>query len=246
MKIIKLDAIDSTNSFLKELAQNSTLENYTTVITDKQVSGRGQMQNSWHSKPFKNLTFSTFKGFKNLQIQHQSYLNFCISIAVFNVLKKLSVPRLAIKWPNDIMSGDKKVCGILIETTFTKTKIKNAIIGIGLNVNQEEFPVSLTHASSLKKVLKKEFDLDNVLQRIIDEMKVQIHALEHFHFEKIHQEYEDNLYRKDTASTFTKEGSDSLFMGIISGVTSNGDLEVLLEDDSIESFAAKSISFARL
>ena len=109
MKIIKLNAIDSTNSFLKELAQSSSLEDYTSVVTNDQTNGRGQMQHSWISEPNKNLTFSIFTTLKSLLIQHQSYLNFATTLALFEVLNDLKVPNLAIKWPNDIMSGHYKI-----------------------------------------------------------------------------------------------------------------------------------------
>ena len=155
MKIIKLNTIDSTNSFLKELAQSSSLEDYTSVVANDQTNGRGQMQHSWISEPNKNLTFSIFTTLKSLLIQHQSYLNFATALALFEVLNDLKVPNLAIKWPNDIMSGHYKLCGILIETTYSKQKIKSTIIGIGLNVNQENFPTHIPHANSLKNILDK-------------------------------------------------------------------------------------------
>ncbi|WP_373941101.1 hypothetical protein OEG92_14970 [Polaribacter sejongensis] len=68
MKTIKLSATDSTNSFLKDLAQNSTLENFTTVVTQNQIKGRGQQQNKWVSEPHKNLTFSIFISFTDLKV----------------------------------------------------------------------------------------------------------------------------------------------------------------------------------
>ena len=66
---------------------------------------------------------------------------------------------LSVKWPNDILSANKKIGGILIENTVKGKKINNSIIGIGLNVNQEKFPDSLKNVTSLKKITNKEFDL---------------------------------------------------------------------------------------
>lgn len=246
MKIIKLDAIDSTNSFLKELAQNSNLENYTVAYTNKQVSGRGQMNRSWVSEPYKNLTFSIFKRFKNLQISHQSYLNFAISLAIFDTLQKMSVPNLAIKWPNDIMSGNQKICGILIETTFTNTRIKNSVIGIGLNVNQEKFPKNITNAGSLKNLLSKEFDLELILSSLIEQLKGKLELIENNQFDDIYLNYLNHLYKKGIPSTFKDEQTNSLFMGMIISVSKQGKLQVQLEDDSVKEFEIKEISFARV
>ena len=104
MKIIKINATNSTNSFLKELAQNSSLDEITVVVTNNQTSGRGQMNNSWLSEPYKNLTFSLFTPLKKIKIEHQAYLNFAVSLAIYDTLLEYNVPNLYIKWPNDIMS----------------------------------------------------------------------------------------------------------------------------------------------
>lgn len=244
MKIIKLDAIGSTNSFLKELAQNSVLDDYTTVVAKKQTLGRGQMNSSWVSEPNKNLTFSIFTRFKTLSIEHQPYLNFAVSLAIFEVLQTLSVPQLAIKWPNDIMSGNQKICGILIETTFTHQRIKNTIIGIGLNVNQEKFPKSISKAASLKMIVGKEFDLDIILQNLVEQIRVKIDDLEHQKFEHIHQNYLNHLYKKEIPMAFKNERTQLFFMGMIKTVSCSGKLRIQLEDDSIVEFGLKEISIA--
>ena len=246
MKIIKLNAIDSTNTFLKELAQNSVLEDYTVVQTDTQTSGRGQMNNTWHSEPCKNLTFSVFTHLKNLSVSHRPYLNFAASLAVYDVLQSLSVPALTIKWPNDILSGNHKICGILIETTFVKTRIKNVIIGIGLNVNQEQFPEHLINVSSLKNILKKEIDLDTTLNELTKSIQSKLNDLEQGKFKDIYYNYLKHLYKKNIPTAFKNEKTQLLFMGIIKGVSQEGNLRVQLEDDSVIEFGIKEISLAKV
>ena len=246
MKIIKLNAIDSTNSFLKELAQSSSLEDYTSVVTNDQTNGRGQMQHSWISEPNKNLTFSIFTTLKSLLIQHQSYLNFATTLALFEVLNDLKVPNLAIKWPNDIMSEHYKICGVLIETTYSKQKIKNTIIGIGLNVNQENFPAHIPHANSLKNILGKELELEPIMIALIKKIQSYIRDIESKKFDAIYQGYLLHLYKKGIPSTFKNEISQHLFMGIIQGVSKSGHLLVQLEDDSIVEFDVKEISLAKV
>ena len=160
MKLIKLNAIASTSSFLKELAQNSVLENYTVVTTNEQTKGRGQQANSWISEPHKNLTASVFIKDIDLNINNQKYLNFAISLAVFEVLLDEQIPKPSIKWPNDIMSAKNKICGILIENNIRNHKINTTIVGIGLNVNQIEFPEFLKNVTSFKKIKDIDFNLD--------------------------------------------------------------------------------------
>jgi BirA family biotin operon repressor/biotin-[acetyl-CoA-carboxylase] ligase len=88
LKIIKLSAIDSTNSFLKEMATNSVVENFTVVVTDNQIKGRGQQGSVWESEVGKNLIFSVFVTFESLSVSDKKYLNYAVSLAVFEVLQQ--------------------------------------------------------------------------------------------------------------------------------------------------------------
>ena len=243
MKIIKLDAIDSTNSFLKDLARTTALENFTTVIAKEQKKGRGQQAGSWVSELDKNLTFSTYASFSGLQVKHQKYLNFAVSLAVLEVLKYLEIPNLQIKWPNDILVGNDKISGILIENTLKEQKIQAAIIGIGLNVNQESFPVFSRKATSIKNCLQKDSNLEDILQLLLQQLQSKLALLNEGQFELLEVQYLDLLYKKNVPTTF-KNRENVLFMGIIKGVSSEGKLQILLDDDSTQEFGIKEVSFA--
>lgn len=227
------------------MARNTLLEDFTVVVTNSQTKGRGQVNNSWFSEPFKNLTFSIFKHFSDLEIQQKPYLNFAISLAVFKTLESLCIPNLKVKWPNDIMADNKKICGLLIETTFQKKHIKNAIIGVGLNVNQEVFPADLPHANSLKNILGKEFSLNDILESLTDNIQKQLQALQQEKLESIYQEYLTSLYRKNIPSVFINSNQQK-FMGVISSVSKEGKLIVKLEDESYTEFDTKEVILATI
>ena len=246
MRIIKINATNSTNSFLKELAQNSSLDEVTVAVTNNQTSGRGQMNNSWVSEPYKNLTFSLFTTLKKIKVEHQAYLNFAVSLAIYDVLLEYDVPNLYIKWPNDIMSDKKKICGILIENTFSHSRIKNTIVGIGLNVNQEKFPKNLINASSLKIILKKSIELEALMNTIINHINLKISCVELKNFNQIYNRYHQALFKKGIPTTFLNQKTNQLFMGIINGVSSSGNLQIQLEDNSIQEFGLKEVSFAKV
>ncbi|CAL2055382.1 biotin--[acetyl-CoA-carboxylase] ligase [Tenacibaculum sp. 190524A05c] len=244
MQIIKLNATDSTNSFLKDLSVDSKLNDFTVVVAEKQTSGRGQMNTVWVSEPSKNLMFSVYAQFTNLNIQNQTFLNFAVAISMFELLDKLNVPKLAVKWPNDIMSEKKKICGILIENVLKGSNINASIIGIGLNVNQSSFPEFLPDASSLKMILGKEFDLDNVLNQFLEALKFNLNLLKKERFQELEEKYLNVLYKKNIPSMF-KDTKNVLFMGKIIGVnTNNGKLQIELSDETIQEFALKEVSFA--
>ncbi|MDY0781131.1 biotin--[acetyl-CoA-carboxylase] ligase [Tenacibaculum sp. IB213877] len=243
MKIIKLSAIDSTNSFLKKIALNTTIDDFTVVIAESQNKGRGQMHAKWFSESGKNLTFSMFCKVGALDPEHQKYLNFAVSLSVFEALQALKLPKLAIKWPNDIMSANKKVCGILIESSIKGGRIANAVIGVGLNVNQTNFPKELPNASSLKLIMNKNYNLEEVLYLIVDRLKMNINLVKENSFSELEKRYLNVLYKKNVPSMF-KTAQNVLFLGKIIGVSKIGKLQIELENETVEEFDLKEVSFA--
>ena len=224
------------------MTQNCEVENFTTIVTDQQFLGRGQAGNKWVSEPFKNLIFSTFICFNNLPVTDKRYLNFAVSLAVFDTLKAYKIFNLKIKWPNDIMSANKKLCGILIENSIQKKKIASSVVGIGINVNQEIFPKNLQTASSIKNSIQKEVHLEELLKNILTSLQKYIALLEHKKFFLLEKQYLKVLYKKGVPTAF-KNLKNKLFMGIVKGVSANGSLQVELENGAIKEFEIKEIKF---
>ncbi len=140
MYLYKLDAIPSTNSYLKDLVKNEVLESFTVVSAEFQTKGRGQMETVWYSSEGSNLLFSILIKFQRVLAADQFFLNCAVSLAVLEALKPYKLPELRVKWPNDIMADNRKLGGILIENSILSGQIRYAIVGIGLNVNEEKFP----------------------------------------------------------------------------------------------------------
>ncbi|MGB5463849.1 MAG: biotin--[acetyl-CoA-carboxylase] ligase [Aureibaculum sp.] len=243
MKIVKLDAIDSTNSYLRDLVKQELVENWTVVIADHQSHGKGQFDNKWSSEKGKNLTFSVLIRFKKLDVEKQFYLNYAISIALYNVLKYYIPEKLAVKWPNDILSANLKLGGILIECIVKNSSIDFAIVGIGLNVNQQVFPSPLTLATSLKNLLNRTINKEELLDKILLEMQYQMLLIQKQKFGEIKYLYEDILYKKGIPSMFV-DGNKNTFLGKIVGISSEGKLTIELENESLRDFDLKEIKFA--
>lgn len=241
MKIIKLSAIASTNTFLKELAQNSKLENFTTVVTENQYRGRGQVDTVWMSEPYKNLTFSTLINNIDLSISDTRYINFATTLAICKVLESLGVRNINIKWPNDIMSAAHKICGILIENTFVGRNLKNSIVGIGLNVNQTNFS-DLQNVTSLKCETGNESNIDDILIVILESLKERFEQINNKNLAHLEKEYLKKLYKIHEISSF-KTAEDEVFCGKIIGVSNSGSLQILLENNTIKEFGIKEVKF---
>ncbi|MDD7886509.1 biotin--[acetyl-CoA-carboxylase] ligase [Flavivirga sp. 57AJ16] len=240
MFIVKLNAIDSTNSYLRKLSAEERVDDYTTVIAKKQTNGRGQMGTVWSSQSSKNLTFSVFKDVSQFYLEDPFYISIVTSLALLKTLRFFSISRLSVKWPNDILSEDKKICGILIENVIKQNNINASIIGIGLNVNQTKFE-NLPKASSLKMISGKVFDLDEIVHVILKNLKYYFLLLKKGQHDILKKDYEAYLFRKNKPSTF-KDGEGAVFSGFIKGISRSGNLQVLLEDDIIEEFDLKTIT----
>ncbi|WP_435262149.1 biotin--[acetyl-CoA-carboxylase] ligase [Tenacibaculum sp. nBUS_03] len=243
MKIIKLDAIDSTNTFLKEMAVNSLLENFTVVVAKHQRLGRGQMNTEWNSEGGKNLTFSVFVRFSGLLVANQKYLNFSVAISVFEVLNDLKLSKVSIKWPNDILAEGMKICGILIENSLKGNEIQSSVIGIGLNVNEPFLSNKQLKAVSIKDLLKEELELDFLLRELVLKLEKNIALLEKQEYDLLEYRYLEVLHKKNVPSMF-KTNQNVLFMGKIIGVSKDGKLQIELSDETIKEFEIKEVSFA--
>lgn len=239
MKLIKLDAIDSTNDFLKALSNDSSPENYTVVTAENQTKGKGQMGSKWESEMGKNLVMSILVKNVLSDINQIYNLNIAISLSVITALENIGVPALSIKWPNDIMSDNKKIGGILIENSIKTNSEIISIVGIGLNVNQINFE-NLPKASSLAVIMKLDLDKEQLLFKIVDEIKLQISRLQNHQSEDLWQEYNNSLFKKGIPMPFENPKGEK-FMGIIQDVNKLGRLQIMLEDDSIVTFDIKEI-----
>ncbi|PWH81752.1 biotin--[acetyl-CoA-carboxylase] ligase [Algibacter marinivivus] len=239
MRIVKLNAIDSTNSYLKTLYNTESIDDYTAVLAENQTKGRGQMGAVWDSEASKNLTFSMFKELHDYKLEEAFYVSIVTSLAIIKTLKTLSIPKLSVKWPNDILSADKKICGVLIENVI-KQAINASIIGIGLNVNQVVFK-NLPKASSLKLISGKHFDIDELVITIINNLKGYFLLLKDEKYDVLKNEYESYLFRKNKPSTF-KNAEGIMFSGFIKSVSNSGKLQVLLEDDILKEYDLKEIT----
>jgi len=238
MKLIKLDAIDSTNDFLKALSSHEELDNFTVVTAENQTKGKGQMGSKWVSESGKNLIMSVLV--KDFLYDNEQVFNISIivSLAVIKTLKELDIPDLSIKWPNDIMSYNKKIGGILIENTIKSDGRIVSVVGLGLNVNQINFEL-LPNASSMAVISGKSFDKDILPELIVEKIQQKIESWQTKSID-FWKKYYNTLFRKGIPMPF-KNLQNQNFMGIIQGVSSVGKLQVLLEDDSVSEFDIKEI-----
>ena len=236
--IIKLDAISSTNDWLKEKYDKNSCVDGDLIWVNEQTMGRGQNSNKWLSEAGKNLTFSFFKVLKSLKVNDQFIINCSVSTAIIDALKKIHVPNLSLKWPNDILSDDKKICGILIENYIKGDAIVGSIIGIGLNINQTDFN-NIKSASSLLNQTGKEFDLEFVLNLLLNSFMESFKFCKSESKEYLIRKYEKLLFAKNRLSKF--EVNDQTFDATIIGIDLDGKLVLQNEKKEILVFSNSAI-----
>lgn len=227
MNIIKLNATESTNTYLKELARESFLSDQTVVVAENQTKGRGQRANAWHSEPGESLTFSMLKRFRDLPAERQFLVSMAVSTAICDALSAFEVPNVSVKWPNDILSDGKKIGGILIENTLEKHNIKYAVIGIGINVNLKRLP-NLPQASSMKNQTGRHFDLEKVLHALLEKCFAGLDNLQVAHFSEYKKQYEAYMFGYKQKSLFESLDGNRFYATIL-GVSDIG--ELLLQTD---------------
>lgn len=157
INIIRLTKVNSTNTYAKALLKSGEpLVPYTVVYAKEQTEGRGRMGRNWESSKDNTLCMS-------LIIPHlcKSGVTLLSALGVHKALREIC-PNLQIKWPNDIIAGNKKLCGILTESTNGGT-----VIGIGINVNTESFSEDIADkATSLKLLTGREYNREEILRQV--------------------------------------------------------------------------------
>ncbi|GAA0757392.1 biotin--[acetyl-CoA-carboxylase] ligase [Psychroflexus lacisalsi] len=239
MKVVKVDATSSTNSFLKDFVKSHSKKQIYCVVAHHQIEGRGQRGTSWVSEPGKNLTFSVY--LPELKSIHNDTfkLSALVALAIKNVLVKYDIPKLSIKWPNDILSHQHKIGGILIENMITQNKEGASVVGVGLNVNQDHFS-GLPKASSMKLMSNTSFDLDDLLNDLLVEFEKIPNLFNSTSLKSILSTYYDSLFKYNKV-TMLQFPDGTLAQGLIRGIDNHGKLVVEFDEDRLESFDIKEI-----
>jgi BirA family biotin operon repressor/biotin-[acetyl-CoA-carboxylase] ligase len=236
--LIQLDIIDSTNNYAMRLIDADTAQPGLTIVAAEQTQGKGQRGRKWKGTPGESLLMSLILT-PWCSLEQQFLFNASVAVAVAEVLQELYERwDVRIKWPNDIIINDKKAGGILIENVLRGNQWSFSIIGLGLNVHQKDFPSELPYATSLKEASGRDFNISYLVHLIKEKL---IRRLYEQTLDKVLEEYNDNLYRKDCEQSFTS-GSDE-WKAIIKSAGSNGMLEVQLADGSILHYNHGSVNW---
>ena len=232
---IHIAETNSTNRWLR--AEGGTLSDAKVVVADYQTAGRGQGTNTWESERGMNLTCSIGLCPEGVKASRQFLLSMAISVALTRTLQALPSP-ISIKWLNDIYAGDKKICGILIENTLQGDRIKDCIIGIGLNVNQRVFVSDAPNPTSMALESGHDFDREEVLKALLGHFG---QLLTDWDEELIRATYRQLLYRRE--GVFPYRDGEGYFRASLAGVEDDGHLLLQDTEGRQRRYAFKEVTF---
>lgn len=240
------DSIDSTNSEARrQLPANAKMSVYAAKF---QTAGRGQRGNKWSSAAGQNLTFSVLLNFTHpqmpdLAVRNQFLLSIVAALSVSDLLQKLNI-RNSIKWPNDIYIGLRKVCGMLIENIVGNTGLEHSIIGIGLNLNQTEFPPELVNPTSVLFCSGLRTVPEHVLDDFLDIFSGYMPYLSDIEgINEIRNKYVSRLFGLGVSREYHDCLRNVDFTGTIRGISEEGLLLMEMPDKTVSNYSFKEVSY---
>ena len=241
-----LQETDSTNRWLSALSETQR-EADRVVTTDFQTAGRGCGTNRWESERAQNLLFSILAHPTVIQAQQQFAVSMMTALAIIDALSKYIGEGLSIKWPNDIYWHDRKLCGILIENRLSGHLLRESIIGVGLNVNQQTFLSDAPNPVSIIQITGKQTNREELLNEIIQAFTLRLQQCrdqlneDNAIYDLLSHEYNLRLYRREGFHSYRdKEGT---FDAELLKVEDDGTLVLSDRNHRQRRYAFKEVAF---
>ena len=237
----RLGVIDSTNRYVRDEAAGLWIPGYraVAVVAEHQTEGRGQRGNVWASEHGKNLLLSLLvRPGCSLEVVNQFLLSQAVALAVHAALKCYGIDA-RLKWPNDVYVGARKIAGILIELDYRGAFVEQAIIGVGLNVNQSEFMPMDRVPVSMKMLLGRDVAMDDVLDTLLDCFSRYYGEILRGNKAAVVAEYEELLLGFGEQRQFID--AVGCFTAVIEGVEPMGHLLLRRTDGTLLRYAFKEV-----
>lgn len=234
--------VSSTNALALEEVAKTTPSEGTVISADYQTAGRGQIGSSWYASPGKNLLLSVILRPRWLAARQQFALSQAVALAVADTISHFAETQALVKWPNDVYLADKKLAGILIQNSLTGQYLQSSVVGIGLNVNEMDFPEALPRPGSMQQHLGKELNRQEVQHLLFQRLEARYLQLKNTPA-VIRAAYLQNLYRYQEWHSFQEIISGQIFTGQIIGVQETGKLAIQMEQMHVQYFDLKEVAF---
>lgn len=224
-----LEEVHSTNDYAIDLIAKSNPLEGTVIKTYNQHAGNGQIGRTWFSDVGKNITLSIILYPTFLSPAESFHLSMALALACRETVAHVTQSEnVAIKWPNDIYVNRSKIAGLLIQQNILGQRIQSAVLGIGLNVNQDNFPSSIPNPISIYNICKKTFDLVEIEKLLLDRFAYWYGLLKKGEISRIKREYLNQMYQRGEEVIFYKKNGEEC-NGELIGIDENGRLVLSIE-----------------
>ena len=225
-----LDSVGSTNDYLKQRGAEGC-KSGAVAATREQVKGKGRLGRTWQSKRDENLAFSVLLRPKMAPYEVASVTPLA-GLAVCKALRKFTGLDCRIKWPNDVIVGKKKLCGILTEMSAEFDAVEYIVTGIGVNVDQVMFPEEIAYkATSLLLETGRHYDKNKLLAAVLDQLEREFLRSDLELDSEALEEYSELCATIGKNVTFMR--GTRRVSGMAVGVAENGELKIMLSDGSV-------------
>jgi BirA family biotin operon repressor/biotin-[acetyl-CoA-carboxylase] ligase len=242
-EILHFDSLPSTNDRARDLALAGAAEG-TVIVAGRQTAGRGRLGRAWSSPAGEGLYLSIILR-PEVRPANASVITLAAAVAVAETLSLDFGARADIKWPNDVLVAGRKICGILVESAIEGDRIQHAILGIGVNLAQEDFPEEIRQsATSLLKETGKRVAPGEILEPL---------------FERLDRRYRQSLAdpgavtdRWEELSSFARDcpvrvtSFDSVIEGLTRGLSQRGGLMIELDGGEIREVVSGEVSLRKI
>lgn len=237
--IIRLAETSSTNDYLLHY-RDAEAADIVVATALHQTAGRGQGGNKWEDRAGDNLLFSILVHPAEMPVTRQFVLSMAGALAVKDALDK-HADGISLKWPNDVYWQDKKISGTLIETTVAHCRLKNVVIGTGINVNQRSFNIDAPNPVSLFQITGRQTPIDGLLSDIVSAFERYYTMALNGEYAALSARYHGALYRRE--GLFEYADAAGKFVAAIDRVMDDGHLALVDDKGERRVYGFKEVSF---
>ena len=236
-KIEYYETVISTNKIAMEMAD---IQEGTVVIGGEQRKGRGRLDRNWHS-PKSGLWFSIILKPDKNKLDKAAVLTLIGALSVYEAISNLNI-NADLKWPNDILYKNKKLCGILSQFKSKGNKVDRVVVGIGVNVNQKVFPKELADTSTSLRLIKGEkINKETFLADILNIFGLYYEKFENNEINDIINKWKSNMSMLHKVISFITSNKNK-YKGEVVDITDKGELVVEKDNGIVEKFIAGDVS----
>lgn len=221
---MELTVVESTNIYAMERLQANLAAHGAAFFAHHQTAGRGQRGKTWSAEPGSNIAMTVVVDTSFLSLTKQFPLSVMVAIASHDLFNKYATGETFIKWPNDLYWRDRKAGGILIENQVRGNEWPAAVVGIGININQTQFPETIRNAVSLKQITGKDHDPIAIAKELCACLEQRYLQLKEGGFEELLAYYNSHLFKR--GEKVRLKNNTAAFYCTIDRVSADGELFV--------------------